>query len=58
VSDRVLRPIRALGLDPEVSSQMLVMPACGLSGLEPAAAVRALRTIRTAAEIVTEKLAD
>ena len=58
VSERVLRGVRALGLDPEVSSQMLVMPACGLAGPARPSAIRALRTIRVAAEIVTEKLAD
>jgi methionine synthase II (cobalamin-independent) len=58
VSERVLRPVRALGLEPEVSSQMLVMPACGLAGVDRDTAIRSLRTIRTAAEIVTEKLTD
>src|SRR6185312_10842797 len=58
VSDRVLRPLRALGLDPTISAQLVVTPACGLGGAVPAAALRALRTVRTAAGIVTEKLAD
>jgi methionine synthase II (cobalamin-independent) len=58
VSERVLRPIRALGLDPVVSAQMVLTPACGLAGLAPEVAVRALRTVRTAAGIVTEQLAE
>jgi methionine synthase II (cobalamin-independent) len=58
VSERVLAPVRALELDPQVAAQMLVMPACGLAGASPQAAVRALRTVRTAAEIVTEQLAE
>jgi hypothetical protein len=36
---------------------MLVTPACGLAGFDRTAAVRALRTVREAAEIVTEELA-
>lgn len=58
VSERVLRPVRALGLEPAVSARMLVTPACGLAGLAQADALRALRTVRTAAEIVTERLTD
>jgi methionine synthase II (cobalamin-independent) len=58
VSERVLRPVRALGLDPAVASQMVITPACGLAGAQPRGAVQALRTVRNAAEIVSEKLAD
>ncbi len=57
VAARVLRPLRALGLEPEVSSRTVITPACGLAGLRPDAAVRALRTVRTAAEIVTDQIA-
>ncbi len=58
VSDRVLRPLRALGLDPTVAAQLVVTPACGLAGAQPREALRALRTVRTAAGLVTEMLAD
>ena len=58
VSERVLRPVRGLGLDPVVSAQMFVTPACGLANADPAAALQALRTVRTAAEIVTERLLE
>lgn len=58
VSDRVLRPLRALGLDPVIAARLVVTPACGLAGVEPTAALRALRTVRTAAGIVSEQLND
>lgn len=58
VSGRVLAPIRTLSLDPAVSAQMSIMPACGLAGADLEAAVGALRTIRTAAGIVTDRLAE
>lgn len=58
VSDRVLGPLRALGIDPTISTQLVLTPACGLAGAQPRNALRALRTVRTAAEIVTEKLVD
>lgn len=58
VAGRVLRPLRALGLDPAIAAQLVLTPACGLAGHDPQAAVRALRTVRTAAGIVTEQLAD
>ena len=58
VARRALRPLRELGLDPAVLTGHLVLTtACGLAGATPAAAVRALRTLRTAAGIVTEQLA-
>jgi len=57
VAARVLRPLRALGVEPSVSSRTVVTPACGLAGRTPAAAVAALRTVRQAAEIATEQLA-
>lgn len=57
VAARVLGPIRTLGLAPEVSSRMVVTPGCGLAGQDRAEAVRSLRTLRTAAGIVTDQLA-
>ncbi|MFP5283226.1 MAG: methionine synthase [Actinomycetes bacterium] len=57
VAARVLRPLRTLGLDPEVAAHTVVTPACGLAGLPPAAAMQALRTVRTAAAIVTDQIA-
>ncbi|GAA2105625.1 methionine synthase [Microlunatus panaciterrae] len=57
VAASVLAPIRRLGLAPEVSSRMVLTPACGLAGLDQPAALRALRTLRTAADIVSDQLA-
>jgi methionine synthase II (cobalamin-independent) len=57
VARRVLRAVEDLGLEPGRSGQLLLTPACGLAGLTGADAVRALRTVRTAADIVTEQLA-
>ncbi len=59
VARRSLAPLRTLGLDPALLSRRLVLtPACGLAGATPAAALRSLRTLRTAAGIVTDQLAD
>jgi methionine synthase II (cobalamin-independent) len=58
VAAKVVRPIRTLGLDPAIASQLVITPACGLAGADPVAAVRTLRTIRTAADIVTNQLAE
>jgi len=55
VADRVLRPIRDLGLDPE-QVRLAVTPACGLAGASAADAVRILHATRRAAEIVAEEL--
>jgi methionine synthase II (cobalamin-independent) len=57
VARRVVGPIRDLGLEPEIAAQLLVTPSCGLAGLSEADALTALRTVRTAAAIVTEQLA-
>ncbi|GAA3611218.1 uroporphyrinogen decarboxylase/cobalamine-independent methonine synthase family protein [Microlunatus ginsengisoli] len=57
VADRALRPLRALGLGPDVSGRLLVTPACGLAGFDRAGAIDALRAVREAAEIVSEELA-
>jgi methionine synthase II (cobalamin-independent) len=56
VADRALRRLRALGLGPEIVDRLLVTPSCGLAGLDRSAAVRALRTVSEAAEIVTDEL--
>lgn len=56
VARRVLGAVEDLALDPGRSGQLLLTPACGLAGLTAPDALRALRTVRTAAEIVTEQL--
>ncbi|HET9871085.1 MAG TPA: hypothetical protein VFP89_00645 [Propionibacteriaceae bacterium] len=58
VADRALRRLRSLELEPAVAGQILITPACGLAGFEPASALHVLRSIRTAADIVTEQLAQ
>jgi methionine synthase II (cobalamin-independent) len=58
VARRALTVLRDLGVDPTRSGQLLLTPACGLAGATSADAVRALRTVRTAADIVTEQLAS
>ncbi|SDS76987.1 Cobalamin-independent synthase, Catalytic domain [Friedmanniella luteola] len=59
VARRALAPLRALGLDPGLlTSRLVLTPACGLAGATVGEAVTALRTVRTAAGIVTEQLAD
>jgi methionine synthase II (cobalamin-independent) len=58
LSRRVLRRLRDLNLDPELlAAQIVITPACGLASATRDGAVRALRTLRTAAQIVTEQLA-
>jgi methionine synthase II (cobalamin-independent) len=58
VARRVLQPLRDLGLDPPVAARIVITPACGLASATREGAVRALRTVRSAAQIVTEQLAD
>ena len=58
VARRVLTALRDLGLEPEVSAKIVMTPACGLAGATGEGALQALRTIRRAAAIVTEQLAD
>ena len=59
VAQRVLTPVRALGLDPALLAERLVLtPSCGLAGLAAPAAVQSLRTLRAAAGIVLEQLLD
>ncbi|MCW2810867.1 MAG: hypothetical protein JWP61_1325 [Friedmanniella sp.] len=58
VARRTLAPLRALGLEPEASARIVLTPSCGLAGATPDQAVRSLRTLVKAAEIVTDQLAD
>ena len=58
VARRVLSPLRDLGLEPPVTARIVITPACGLASATRDGAVRALRTLRSAAQIVTEQLAD
>ena len=58
VARRALTVLRDLGVEPSRSGQLLITPACGLAGAPSPDAVRALRTVRTAADIVTEQLAS
>lgn len=58
VARRVLQPLRDLGLEPPVAARIVITPACGLASATRDGAVSALRTVRTAAQIVTEQLAD
>jgi hypothetical protein len=59
VAGRALAPLRALGLDPAVLTAHLVLtPACGLAGATVPGALAALRSVRRAAGIVTEQLAE
>jgi methionine synthase II (cobalamin-independent) len=57
VAARVLRPLRGLGLEPSAATRTVLTPACGLAGLSVEAATQALRTVRSAAVIVTDELA-
>jgi methionine synthase II (cobalamin-independent) len=58
VARRVMTVLRDLGVEPTRSGQLILTPACGLAGATGADAVAALRTVRTAAGIVTEQLAS
>ena len=58
VAGRVLGPLRDLDLEPPVAARIVITPACGLASVTRDDAVRALRTLRSAAEIVIEQLAD
>ena len=58
VARRVMSALRDLGVDPTRSGQLVLTPACGLNAATATEAVRALRTVRTAAGIVTEQLAS
>jgi methionine synthase II (cobalamin-independent) len=58
VARRVIGPLRDLGLEPPVAARIVITPACGLASATRDGAVHALRTLRSAAQIVTEQLAD
>lgn len=58
VADRVLKSLRALDLAPEITTRTVLSPACGLAGVRVDHAVQALRTLRTAADIVTDQLVE
>jgi methionine synthase II (cobalamin-independent) len=58
VARRVLQPLRDLGVEPPVAARIVITPACGLASVSRDRAVGALRTLRSAAQIVTEQLAD
>jgi methionine synthase II (cobalamin-independent) len=59
VARRVLKSLRDLNLEPILLAERTVItPACGLASATRDRAVRALRTLRSAAQIVTEQLAD
>jgi methionine synthase II (cobalamin-independent) len=58
VAGRVLQPLRDLGLERPVAARIMITPECGLASATRDDAVRALRTLRSAADIVTEQLAD
>jgi hypothetical protein len=58
VARRVLGPLGDLGLEPPVAVRIVITPACGLASTSRDDAIRALRTLRSAAKIVTEQLAD
>jgi methionine synthase II (cobalamin-independent) len=49
VTERVLRFLDMLGMDPESASSLVLTPSCGLAGAEPGWARAALRLARTAA---------
>ena len=44
VTERVLRWLDMVGLDPESAASLVVTPTCGLAGADPQWARRALRT--------------
>jgi methionine synthase II (cobalamin-independent) len=49
VTERVLRFLEMVGLDPDTAGSLVVTPTCGLAGADPAWARRALRLCRTVA---------
>jgi methionine synthase II (cobalamin-independent) len=56
VATRVLARLDDLGLDAETGLRTVLTPACGLAGFDPAGALAALRVLRSAADIVTDRL--
>lgn len=55
LANRVLRPVRDLGLDPDLT-RLVITPACGLAGASARDAAQILHDTRRAAEIVAEEL--
>jgi methionine synthase II (cobalamin-independent) len=55
---RVLPALRDLGVDPAQFSQLILTPACGLASATQSDAVAGLRSLRAAADIVSEQLAS
>lgn len=58
VSQRVLRRWESLGLDQTAIDRLWLTPTCGLAGRSEAEALTSLRTLRTAADLVTEQVND
>ena len=58
IARRAMNALRDLAVDPARSGQLIITPACGLAGTTAANGVRALRSVRTAADIVTDQLAS
>jgi methionine synthase II (cobalamin-independent) len=56
VASRVLARLEELGLDAEAGLRTVLTPACGLAGLDGEHALAALRVLRSAADIVTDRL--
>lgn len=56
VARRVLGRLDDLGLDADAGLRTVLTPACGLAGFDRAGATAALRTLRSAADIVTDRL--
>ena len=56
VAARVLARLEDLGLDGETGLRTVLTPACGLAGFDRAGALAALRVLRSAADIATDRL--
>ena len=56
VASRVLTRLDDLGLDADAGLRTVLTPACGLAGFDRSGALAALRTLRSAADIVTDRL--
>ena len=56
VAERALRVLRRFGLDPSLTSRVVLTPACGFAGWTTAAALQATRALARATEQVAERL--
>jgi methionine synthase II (cobalamin-independent) len=56
VARRVLARLDDLGLDADAGLRTVLTPACGLAGFDQPAALAALRVLRSAADIVSDRL--